>query len=39
MKANLKQPDYKIENSSISNSMHCKEQVDGDIACELDLEE
>lgn len=36
--ANAKQPKFKIENSTLSQSMWCKEQVDGDIACELDYE-
>ena len=36
---NMKQPQFVIENSSISSQMNCMELVDGDIACELPVEE
>ena len=39
IKANFKQPEFKIQNSILSRDMRCIEQVDGDIACCLDLEE
>lgn len=34
--ANASQPKFKIENSVLSSAMWCKEQVDGDIECELE---
>ena len=37
--ANARQPKFKIENSILSKAMWCKEQVDGDIACEVDYED